>query len=149
MQYPYPPYYQHPPEPPRRCKLDRRLIGALVLLGVLLAVAVGVAVDHALTRISDQVLTVILTIGCAAGVALPALLLALVVLVRRAESGGQRTRTAAPVMTPPQVMVIPPMAVQPQPQLPLYAAQAPGYAGGPPATWEQAPARHFTVVGDE
>jgi hypothetical protein len=44
-------------------------------------------------------------------------------------------------MTPPQVMVIPPMAVQPQPQLPTYTAPA-------PATWQQAP-RRFTVVGEE
>jgi hypothetical protein len=128
----------------RRRKVDRRLIGALALLGLMLAVAVGVAVNHALTRISDQVLTVILTIGCAAGLGLPATLLALVVLVRRAENGdGHRQRQAQVMTTPPQVVVIPPMQIPPQ------QAQLPPYQGSSPATWEQVPARHFTVVGEE
>ena len=131
-QYPYPPPQ---PAPPKR----HRWRAPLIYLALVALVAVGVSVYVLLQRLSDEVLTVIATIGCAAGVALPAVLVALVVLTRRAEDNG-RTQARAPAMTPPQVMVIPPMQVQQLPQV----QQAP-----PAATWETVPAaRHFVVVGE-
>lgn len=88
----------------------------------------AVATYVPLNRLSDEVLMVIATIACAAGVALPGLLVALAVLVRRAESGGQRQQQA-PVMTQPAFMVVPPMQIPPPPP-----------AAGP---------RRFVVVGKE
>ena len=113
----------------------KRLESVAVLLALVAAAAAGSGMYVLLTRLSTEVLAVLATVGCAAGVALPSLLVALVVVLRRPESG---QRAPAPQMTQPMMMVVPPMAL---PQTPQYQA---------PATWHQAPARReFTVVGDE
>lgn len=124
-----------PPTPPRR-RRGRGLVYFLILVAV---VAVGVTTYVLVNRLSDDVLTVIATIGCAAGVALPGLLLGLVILLRRAEGNGkQQAQQQQPMMTQPQLMVIPPMAIPPQ------------QTGQPPATWDTTPGpRHFTVVGEQ
>jgi hypothetical protein len=130
-EYPHP-----PPQPvPRR---RNRWRGPLAFLGAAALVAVAVATYVMLNRLSDEVLTIIATIGCAGAMALPGLLVALVVLVRRAESSGQRN--AQPHVTPP--VILPPTVLQPQ--------QLPQYQQPPPATWEQTPGpRRFVVVGEE
>jgi hypothetical protein len=88
-EYPYP-----PPQPvPRRCNRWR---GPLAFLGAMVLVAVAVGTHVMLNRLSDEVLTIIATIGCAGAMALPGLLVALVVLVRRAESSGQRNAQPIP-----------------------------------------------------
>lgn len=127
-------YYPSPPSLPR----SSRWRGPLLFLAAIALVAVGVGVYVFLNRLSNDVLTVIATVGCAAGVALPALLLALVVLLRRAENGRKHEYTPTP-MTQPTVMVIPPMAVPPQ--IP--------YQPQTPAAWDTAPTRRFTIVGEE
>ncbi|HIQ01897.1 MAG TPA: hypothetical protein EYH30_07175 [Anaerolineales bacterium] len=73
------------------------------------------AVYVLLNRLSDEVLTVIATVGCAAGVSLPGLLLALTVLLRRAEESGRRAVQQQPQVMPP--IVLPPTVIQPH-QLP-------------------------------
>lgn len=133
-EYPYP-----PPSPAPRHPLTRWR-GPLLFLATLALVAVGVAVYVFLTRLSNDVLVVIATIGCAAGVALPGTLLALVVLLRRAETGNARREqypaTPIPATTPPTIMVVPPMAL-PSPQATTYP------------TWDAVTTpRRFTVVGE-
>jgi hypothetical protein len=130
-EYPY-----HPPPP--RAK-PKRWRGLLYFLGAAGLVVVAVTTYVLLNRLSDAVLTVIATIGCAAGVALPGLMFGLVVLLRRAESNGQRN--AQPQVMPP--VILPPTVLQPQ-QLSQYQPPPPA------ATWEQAPGpRRFVVVGEE
>jgi len=143
-QYPPPQSYQQPAQSqPRPIRQSiRRFYPPLIFLLAVTLAAVAAAVYVLLDRLSNEVLTVIATIGCAAGVSLPGLLLAVFVLVKRAESDGSRKREVQPPqMTQPMITVIPPMALPqlPQPQQPT----AP-----PPATWEHQPARHFTVVGE-
>ena len=127
----------YPPPPPQR-QPRRRHWAIWTYLGLVALVIIGVAVYVLMERLSDEVLAVIATVGCAAGVSLPALLLALVVLLRREENGRKAVQQQPQVMPP---IVLPPTVIQPQ-QLPT---QQP-----PPATWEEAPApRRFTVVGEE
>lgn len=102
-------------------------------------VVVGVSTYVLLQRLDTDVLTVIATIGCAGGIAMPGTILALAVLLRQRErANGQ---AAAVPMTPPQVVVIPPMQFQP----------APSALTGPGSTVqvETAMPRRFTVVGEE
>lgn len=136
--YPYP--YAEPP-PPARSKRSQKLQALAVCAGLLVLVITGVTVNVMLQRLDDTVLTVIATIGCAAGVSLPGLLLATLLLIRRAENGNGNKSTPA-TMTQPTIMVVPPMTL---PQLQQQSQQPP-----PAATWEHIPIqRHYTVVGEE
>lgn len=129
--YGYPP---PPPEPRREKRLRIVALGYVALVGLVVA---GVGAYVMLQRLDTAVLTVIATVGCAGGVALPGLILALAVLLRQREKANGQAATLP--MTPPQVVVIPPMQFQPPPTLPP----------GPPVQVETVQPRRFTVVGEE
>lgn len=122
-----------PPTPRRKGR------GWMAMRGAVAAVVAAVATYVMLQRLDDQVLTIIATIGCAGGIALPGLLVALVVLVRRAEGNGRReVAPQQPQMMQPTIMFIPPMAMPQYPQV----------QGPQPAVWDSRPVeRRFTVVG--
>jgi len=130
-----------PTPPPQPAPRPKRKIGGIVwFLAAMATVIAGVATYVLLQRLDDTVLAVLATVACAAGVALPALLTAMMVLLKRAENSGMREEpvSRAPIMSPPQFVVVPPMAWQ-QPQ----------QQAMPPAMWDNQPiARQFTVVGD-
>lgn len=131
--------YEDPYRPQRR-RRKRGLAGLAAIGGLILLTAVGVAVYVLLNRLSDEVLAVLATVGCAAGVSLPTLMVAVIVLLRRAENGAGKQATPQYTTTPPQIMVMPPM------QLPNYPAAQQQM----PATWEErSRPRHYVVVGDE
>lgn len=133
--YGYCGYGGYPPGPlPRERRLRAIALGYAGLVGV---VAAGVATYVLLQRLDTAVLTVIATVGCAGGVALPGLILALAVLLRQREKANGQAATLP--MTPPQVVVIPPMQFQPPPTLPP----------GPAVQVETVQPRRFTVVGEE
>jgi hypothetical protein len=138
-RYSYPDPYQTPP-PPRR---DRRgWVGPVIIAGAILASAAGVGTWVLLERLSDEVLAILATVGCASGVTIPTLVVAVIVLLRRAENGHTKQQAQQPgyTTTPPQVMILPPM------QLPHYPAPP----QQPASTWEeQRRPRHFTVMGDD
>ncbi len=140
----YPGYgYPLPPQAPQERKKSWKPWVALGYIVFIIAAAVGALVYQALERLSDQVLTVIATVACAGGVALPGVILSLAVLLRWRENGKAQAQVTA-AMTPPQVVVIPPIPmVQPPANL-----LPPGGNGG--AVVEQVPApRRFTVLGDD
>lgn len=115
-----------------------RMCGFAVFVALLTIVAVGVAVYVLLNRLSDEVLTVIATVGCAGGISLPALVVALAVLLRSRDDATRRPQT---MTIPPQIMVVPPMQL---PQLQPPSRIEPG----PQIESVSAP-RHFVIVGEE
>ena len=125
------------PPPQAKPKRSRGWLGPLVLLAV---PVLGVGTYVMLQRLSNDVLTVVATIACASGVSLPGLLVAVAVLLRRAENNGRENRaTPQPTMTQPVMMMVPPMALPQQHQMYPQAQ----------TLWEQQPtARRFTIVGD-
>ncbi|MFW6116387.1 MAG: hypothetical protein ACOC6F_01550 [bacterium] len=134
----YPCDYDKAPQDAHKAK--SRLRRLLSFLGACAVVAVGVAVYVLLNRLDDQVLTVIATIGCAAGVAMPGTLLAIVLLIRRAQDSERREARTKQSQTA-QPMILPLTLLQPQQLSPQ---------GQVPATWVQAPRqRRFVIVGDE
>lgn len=129
--------YDYPGYPPPVPNKRRHLSAPLAILGLAAAAIVGVTAYVLLMRLSTEVLTVIATVGCASGVTLPGLLLALVVLTKRAESSARQTASQPP-MTQPQMLIIPPMALPQQQTWP-----------GPAPDVVQRPApREFIVVGE-
>ena len=134
--------YYPPPPPPEANRREKKLrYVALGYVGLLGLVAVGVAVYVMLQRLETDVLTAIATIGCASVITLANLTLALMAFLRARERQANGQAGAA-MMTPPQVVVIPPMQVQTPPLLPQ--AQ-----GAPAAQVERVNPRHFVVVGEE
>jgi ABC-type dipeptide/oligopeptide/nickel transport system permease component len=132
--------YDYEDPRPRRVRRKRGLTGLAVIVGLILVTAVGVAVYVLLNRLSDEVLAVLATVGCAAGVSLPTLVVAGIVLLRRAENGAGKQAAQQYTTTPPQIMVMPPM------QLPNY----PAAQQQTPATWERrSRPRHYVVMGDD
>ena len=135
MMYNYgmPPPQAAPPKPKKPKRYG--LIALLVLFGLTIS---GVTTYVLLMRLSDTVLAVLATVMVAVAAGAPTTILALSVLMRKANNGKQSPQ---PQMTSPVVTVMPPMA---WPQLPQQPQQ-------PPPIWEQAPpiARRYTVVGDE
>ena len=100
-------------------------------------VVVGVLVYVLLERLPTEVLSIIATLGCAAGVTVPTTLVALSVLLRRAQASAVPPEPQQPQMTRPVVMTVPPMMIQ-QPQAP------------PRVVVEDVPReRRFQVVGGE
>ena len=134
-------YYPPPPPPEANRREKKARYVALAYVGLVGLVAVGMAVYVMLQRLETDVLTAIATIGCASVITLANLTLALVdfLRVRERQANGQ---AGAAMMTPPQVVVIPPMQVQTPPLLPQ--AQ-----GAPAAQVERVNPRHFVVVGEE
>ena len=130
-------YYPPPPPPENRREKKLRVV-ALAYAGLVGLVAVGVAVYVLLQRLETDVLTAIATIGCASAITLANLTLALMAFLRARERQANGQAGAA-MMTPPQVVVIPPMQVQ-TPLLPQ---------GAPAAQIEQVKPRHFTIVGED
>ena len=130
-------YGYYPPPPPEANRREKKLrVVALAYVGLVVLVVVGVATYVMLQRLETDVLTAIATIGCASVITLANLTLALMAFLRaRDRQAGQ----ASAMMTPPQVVVIPPMQVQP-PLLPQ---------GAPLTQVETVKPRHFTVVGED
>ncbi len=117
-----------------------------ILLVGLVAAIVAPTVYVLLNRLDDQVLTIIATVGCAAGVSIPALIAAMIVLIKRAESSGSNGRNDGhprAEFTQPVLMMVPPMQIPQQPtmQVPM----------GVPTTLTREPIteRRFTIVGEE
>jgi len=131
-------YGYYPPPPPEANRREKKLrVVALAYVGLVVLVVAGVATYVMLQRLETDVLTAIATIGCASVITLANLTLALMAFLRaRERQAGQ----ASAMMTPPQVVVIPPMQVQTPPLLP---------PGAPMAQVEKVNPRHFTVVGEE
>lgn len=122
---------------PGQSTRERRLRAvALAYTGLVGLVAVGVGTYVMLQRLDTAALTVIAAVGCAGGVTLPSLILALAVLLRRERNG----QAATLPMTPPQVVVIPPMQFQPP------TAALPG---GSAVQIETIQPRRFIVVGED
>jgi len=130
--------YFVPVESPTPPAPRKRKVGAVEMVAALaVLVVIGVSTYVMLNRLSEQVLTIIATIGCAAGVAVPGVLVALLVMVKRAEGSGRRevVPQQQPQMTQPMIMMVPPMAM-------------PQMQGPQPAVWDSRPVeRRFTVVG--
>lgn len=121
-----------PPLPPQR---ERRLKTiALAYVGLVVLTAVAVATYVLLQRLDRDALTVIAAVGCAGGIAMPGTILALAVLLRQRASAQATTLP----MTPPQVVVIPPMQFSTPPTLPSHIP-----------TLETVQPRHFTIVGGD
>lgn len=115
----------------------------LVLAGL---VAIGVFTDMTLRKLSQESLTLLAGVGCAGGVGLsvglPLAALAAVVLLRRErESERPQQAYATPTMTPPQILVVPPMALPPGSQADQYPPPFAGRNGRPP--------RQFSVIGED
>jgi hypothetical protein len=131
-------YGYYPPPPPEANRREKKLrVVALAYVGLVGLVAVGVAVYVMLQRLETDVLTAIATIGCASAITLANLTLALIAFLRARDRQANGQASAA-MMTPPQVVVIPPMQVQTPPLPP----------GAPMAQVETVKPRHFTVVGE-
>jgi flagellar basal body-associated protein FliL len=134
-------YGYYPPPPPEANRREKKLrVVALAYVGLVVLVAVGVAVYVMLQRLETDVLTAIATIGCASAITLANLTLALMAFLRARER--QANGQASALMTPPQVVVIPPMQVQTPPLLPQGQ-------GAPLTQVETVKPRHFTVVGED
>jgi hypothetical protein len=131
-------YYPPPPSPEANRRERKARYVALGYVGLVILVAVGVAVYVMLQRLETDVLTAIATIGCASAITLANLTLALMAFLR-ARDRQVNGQASAAMMTPPQVVVIPPMQVQP-PLLP---------PGAPVTQVETVKPRHFTVVGED
>ena len=131
-------YYPPPPSPEANRRERKARYVALGYVGLVILVAVGVAVYVMLQRLETDVLTAIATIGCASAITLANLTLALMAFLR-ARDRQVNGQASAAMMTPPQVVVIPPMQVQP-PLLP---------PGAPMTQVETVKPRHFTVVGED
>jgi hypothetical protein len=131
-------YGYYPPPPPEANRREKKArYVALGYVGLVVLVAVGVAVYVMLQRLETDVLTAIATIGCASAITLANLTLALMAFLRARDR--QANGQASALMTPPQVVVIPPMQVTP-PLLPQ---------GAPAAQVEKVTPRHFVVVGED
>ena len=133
-------YGYYPPPPPEANRREKKLrVVALAYVGLVVLVAVGVAVYVMLQRLETDVLTAIATIGCASAITLANLTLALMAFLRARDRQANGQASAA-MMTPPQVVVIPPMQVQTSPLL---------SQGAPMAQVETVKPRHFTGVGED
>ena len=131
-------YYPPPPSPEANRRERKARYVALGYVGLVILVAVGVAVYVMLQRLETDVLTAIATIGCASAITLANLTLALMAFLR-ARDRQVNGQASAAMMTPPQVVVIPPMQVQPTLPPP----------GAPVTQVETVKPRHFTVVGED
>jgi hypothetical protein len=131
-------YYPPPPSPEANRRERKARYVALGYVGLVILVAVGVAVYVMLQRLETDVLTAIATIGCASAITLANLTLALMAFLR-ARDRQVNGQASAAMMTPPQVVVIPPMQVQPTLLPP----------GAPVTQVETVKPRHFTVVGED
>ena len=132
-------YYPPPPPPEANRREKKARYVALGYVGLVVLVVVGVAVYVMLQRLETDVLTAIATIGCASVITLANLTLALMAFLRARDRQANGQASAA-MMTPPQVVVIPPMQVQTPPLLP---------PGAPMTQVETVKPRHFTVVGED
>lgn len=133
------PYGAAPHVAPSKPKKPKRY-GLIALLMAFGLTGTGVATYVFLMRLSDTVLAILATIMVAVAAGAPTSILALFVLARKANGNGKHT-SQPQQMTPPIMMMTPPMAwpqMQQQPQQPQ-------------ATWEQASpvGRRYTVVGEE
>ena len=132
------PYGATPHVAPPKPKKPKRygLVALLVAFGL---TGTGVATYVFLMRLSETVLAILATIMVAVAAGAPTSILALFVLAKKANGNGKKVPQPQQ-MTPPVMMMTPPMA---WPQLQQQQQ--------PPATWNQAPpiGRHFTVVGEE
>jgi hypothetical protein len=133
-------YYPPPPTEANRREKKARYV-ALGYVGLVVLVVVGVAIYVMLQRLETDVLTAIATIGCASVITLANLTLALMAFLRARDRQANGQASAA-LMTPPQVVVIPPMQVQTPSLLPQGQ-------GAPMTQVETVKPRHFTVVGEE